>query len=272
MPLPGARGARHGPTFSHFRIHTMRTAVSAGALAALTLSALCLPDRASAGPSDYVATPIVEEGEREIDFKAGSSKLRDGTRESAQSIGFGWGATGWWFTELYAKWHQPPGERRSFDAWEWENKFQLTETGKYPVDVGFLLEIERPKDRSEGYELRWGPLLQTEFGSQVQANLNLLVEKHYRSTEPSKAELGYQWQLKYRWRPALEFGVQGFGDVGPLSHWEPLTDQTHSVGPALFGKVRVGERQVITYNAGLLFGLTHGSPRNTLRVQAEFEF
>jgi len=38
------------------------------------------------------------------------------------------------------------------------------------VDIGFLLEIERPKVRSEGYELRWGPLLQTEFGTQVQAH------------------------------------------------------------------------------------------------------
>jgi len=83
-------------------------------------------------------------------------------------------ATSWWFTELYAKWHHEPGAPSAFDAWEWENKFQLTETGKYPVDVGFLLEIERPKDRSEGYEYKWGPLLQSEFGL-WQANLNLLI-------------------------------------------------------------------------------------------------
>ena len=53
---------------------------------------------AAAGPSDYVVTPIVEEGEREIDFKAGTRKLRDGTRESAWSIGLGYGATSWWFS------------------------------------------------------------------------------------------------------------------------------------------------------------------------------
>ena len=33
-----------------------------------------------------------------------------------------------------------PGESHGFDAWEWENKFQLIETGKYPVDIGLLLE------------------------------------------------------------------------------------------------------------------------------------
>lgn len=159
----------------------------------------------------------------------------------------------------------------AFDAWEWESKFQLTETGKYPVDVGFLLEIERPEDRSEGYEYKWGPLLQSEFGP-WQANLNLLIEKHIRTAAPEKAELGYQWQLKYRWKPSLEAGVQGFGRVGPWNDWAPSAEQTHIAGPALFGRIKVGEHQAIKYNAGLLFGLNDTSPKHSLRLQAEYEF
>ena len=43
------------------------------------------------------------------------------------------------------------------DAIEWENKlFQLTETGKYPIDVGFIMEFELPRDRSEGNEFPFG--------------------------------------------------------------------------------------------------------------------
>jgi hypothetical protein len=60
----------------------MRIAIQAGALAALALSSLVWSSTAAAGPSDYVITPIVEEGEREIDFKAGTAKSRDDTRES----------------------------------------------------------------------------------------------------------------------------------------------------------------------------------------------
>ena len=59
----------------------MRTAIRAGPLA-LALSALGAPSLAVAGPADYVITPRVDEGERELDFKAGTAKLRDGTRES----------------------------------------------------------------------------------------------------------------------------------------------------------------------------------------------
>lgn len=250
----------------------MRTAIRVGPAAALALSCLVSPAPSMAGPAGYVYSPTVEEGEREIEFKAGTAKMRDGTRESAYSLGLGLGVNSWWFTEFSGKWHKEPGLQHSFDAWEWENRFQLTPTGKYPVDLGFLFEIERPKDRSEGYEYRWGPLLQADFGTRVQANLNLLVEKHVRAEAAGQAELGYQWQLKYRWHPEFEYGLQGFGDVGPWNHWEPHSEQPHIAGPALFGKVRVGQKQVIKYNAGLLFGMTDASPRHTLRLQAEYEF
>jgi hypothetical protein len=227
---------------------------------------------AIAGPADYVYTPNVEYGEKEVDFKFGTTKDVNGERASAASLGFGYGATQNWFTELYVKYNRETGSGTRFDAIEWENKFQLTETGKYPVDVGFLLEIERPRDRSEGYEYKWGPLFQADITNKIQGNLNILVEKHIRAAVPEKAELGYQWQVKYRYKPEFEFGAQGFGDVGPWNHWEPSSEQPHIAGPAIFGKLRVGQKQVINYNAGILFGLTHGAPRNTLRLQAEYEF
>ena len=250
----------------------MRTAIRAGALAALALQILSMSTTATAGPSEYVRTPLVQEGEREIDFKAGTAKNRDGTRESAWSLGLGYGVNSWWFTEFYGKWHKEPGERHSFDAWEWENRFQLTETGKYPVDVGFLLEIERPKDRSEGYEYKWGPLLQADVTPMVQANFNVLVEKHIRSATPSPAELQYQGQLKYRWRPNFEYGLQAFGELGPVRHISRSNEQSHTVGPAVFGRIRTGKREFIKYNAAVLFGTTSASPRTTFRVQTEYEF
>ena len=86
---------------------------------------------------------------------------------TASSIGFGYGVTQRWFTELYRKYEGSTGEGTHFDAWEWENKFQLTETGQYPVDVGFIVELERPKNRNEGNEVRFGPLFQTEFAKPV---------------------------------------------------------------------------------------------------------
>lgn len=235
------------------------------------LAGLGVSAHVAAGPADYVVTPGVEYGEREIDFKFGSFKRSDEDRLSAASIGFGYGATQRWFTELYLKYNREGGSGTQFDAWEWENKFQLTETGQYPVDLGFLLEIERPQDRSEGYEVTFGPLLQTEFGK-TQLNGNLLFKRNYRADFPNSTELNYQWQAKYRWKPQFEFGVQGFGELGQWNDWGSRDEQSHRLGPAVFGKFALGGHQVIKYNAAYLVDASDAKHSNTLRTQIEYEF
>jgi hypothetical protein len=243
----------------------------------LAAVALGLPAVSQAGPSEYVFLPGVEYGEREIDVKYGTSKLADGAgRESAGSLGLGWGAAPWCFTEAYLKYHREPGDRTKYDAFEWENKFQLTETGRYAVDVGLITEFEVPKERrTEGYEFRIGPLFQWETGM-VQWNANALLTRIFRGEpEPGErrvTELGYQFQVKYRASPAFEYGLQAFGDLGEWDHWAPGAQQSHRLGPAVFGKFKVGERETLRYNAAWLVGANKGAPDNTFRMQIEYEF
>lgn len=241
----------------------------------LAAAALGLPAVAIAGPSDYIYVPSVEYGEREIDLKAGSWKLRDEpVRQSAASVGFGYGATQWWFTEAYVKYEKETGGRARYDAFEWENKFQLTEPNRFFVDVGLITEIEIPRERrEEGYEFKMGPLFQWDTGA-VRWNANLLFERVFRgsSGEPRVTEMGYQLQARYDLGPAIGVGVQAFGEMGKWDHWEPRNEQSHRAGPALFGKVKLGGREAIKYNAAWLHGVGEGAPRNTLRVQAEYEF
>jgi hypothetical protein len=248
----------------------MRFIVRLSAAVALGLPIACL-----AGPSDYVYTPAVEYGEREIDFKMGTWKLKDEpARESAASIGFGYGVTQRWFTEAYLKYQKSGGERAHYDAFEWENKFQLTEPNQYAVDVGLITEIEIPRERrEEGYEFKIGPLFQGDVGP-VRWNANLLFERIFRgrSDTPRVTELGYQLQAKYTVNPGFEVGAQAFGEMGPWDHWEPRDEQVHRAGPAIFGKVRLGGREAIRYNAAWLFSASHAAPRNGFRLQAEYEF
>lgn len=233
--------------------------------------ALLCPVLAHAGPADYVYTPAVEYGEKEIDFKYGSARKGSDPRESASSIGFGYGVKEWWFTEIYLKYKSENGEGTKYDAIEWENKFQLTETGKYPVDIGFLVEIERPQDHAEGWEVKWGPLFQTEFGK-VQLNANLLFERSYRAAVPGQTEFQYQWQAKYRWLPQFELGFQGFGEMGKWNNWAPADERIHKLGPAVFGKLPLGNHDAIKYNAAWLIGASEAAPDHTFRMQVEYEY
>lgn len=105
-----------------------------------------IPLTTAAGePNDYVFLPPVSYGEREIDFKVGTWKQPVEGRTSAASVGFGYGVTQRWFTEIYGKFEHTDDRGTHFDAWEWENKLQLTESGWYPIDAGLILEIEKPK-------------------------------------------------------------------------------------------------------------------------------
>jgi hypothetical protein len=242
-------------------------------LAAVAALALIAPQAHAFGPADYVYTPIVTYQEREIDFKAGSWNKPEEERLRAWSLGLGYGATQRWFTEVYVKYESFAGEHiTKFDAWEWENKFQLTEQGEYPVDLGFIVELERLRDRSEGYEVRLGPLFQKDLG-EVQLNGNLLFQRNVRADTPQHTEFGYQWQAKYRWKPEFEFGLQGFGETGEWDHWDTAHEQTHRLGPAVFGKLPFGGgSDALRYNAAWLIGATAGAPKNTYRLQVEYEF
>lgn len=237
----------------------------------LVVGALLSPLYVHAEPADYIYTPAVEYGEKEIDFKAGTARKGDEPRESAASIGFGYGAKEWWFTEFYLKYKRENNDGTKQDAVEWENKFQLTETGEYPVDVGFLVEIERPRDHAEGWEVKWGPLFQTDFG-RIQLNANALFKRNYRVEGLSETQFLYQWQAKYRWLPQFEFGLQGFGEMGRWDHWATEAERSHRVGPAVFGKLPLGGRRAIRYNAAWLLGASTAAPDHTFRMQVEYEF
>lgn len=250
---------------------SMKKIIWAGAFAAAAISG-----SAFAGPDEYVYPARVEAGEREIDFKFGTRNMKDSSQnKNASSVGLGLGVNEFWFTEVYVKFAGAPGNSTDLDAFEWENRFQLTETGKYPVDVGFLLEIERPQDRSEGMEVTWGPLFQADLG-QTEWIANFLIQRNYNATSPSAASAYYRVQGRYRLSKEFSYGFQGFGDLGTWDSWASSHQQGHRFGPAVFGKIGLDGKQAIKYNAAYLIGKTRidgdSYSGNTFRLQMEYEF
>ncbi|HEY6898780.1 MAG TPA: transporter [Rhodocyclaceae bacterium] len=230
---------------------------------------------AHAGPSEYVSMPNAEYGEKEIDFKYGvNSPAKPGDEAGQYAIGFGYGATQHWFTEVYLVNTRDTGDNFRLEAIEWENKFQLTEPGEYFADVGLLTEIEVPRQHGAPIELSVGALFQKDI-DKFQLNGNVILTRQVRDSDDAaehNTEIGYQWQIKYRWRPEFEFGLQGLGSMGKWDDWDKSRDQIHKVGPAIFGKYKVGEHQAIKYNAALLAGVSEAAPHSTLRFQVEYEF
>lgn len=225
-----------------------------------------------ADPNDYILTPTVTQGERELDFKfgVGSRGPRIDVARAA-GLGFGYGVTGTWFTEATVQYVRENNTGTRWDGIEWENVLQVSEPGEWPVDVGVAAEVEKMHDPAEGWNVRLGPLLQKDFGK-VQANLNLLLRHRYAGEAQQRMRVDYQFQLKYLYSEPFEFGLQGFSELRPWDGWASSNRQYLRVGPMASGALPLGNARGLVYNAGLLFGAAGKSYDRTLRLQIEYEF
>jgi len=240
-------------------------------LAALAL-ALCPYAANAVDASDYLLLPTVVQGEREVDWRTGFGSQGPTTAaRNDYSLGFGYGVTGHWFTELAAHYEQQDASLALRD-FAWENILQLAEPGQWPVDVGVAIEAERSNQSSDQWEITAGPLLQREFG-RYQANFNVLFGHIIENTGTATVRVHFQWQLKYRYSEPCEFGIQGFDYVSTSRNtWAPYQEQVHRVGPVALGRFELRHERSLSYNAALLFGITDHSPDRTLRFQFEYEF
>ena len=113
-----------------------------------------------------------------------------------------------------------------------------------------------------------GPLFQKEFPSTI-ANLNLLFAREVGTDASGDTELDYSWQVKWRGKESLEWGVQGFGGWGAFGHLGE--GDSHIVGPALFGLKRLASGNKLKYNGAVLAGLNDAAPDVSVRFELEYE-
>ena len=236
-------------------------------LLAATLA--CCHD-AFAGTGYYLVTTYPNEGQRAVDFKYWASTLDGVPLLAAPELGLAYNVSSRWYTELTVGGFRLGAGSTHLEAVEWQNDFMLTQ-GELPVDLAIHTNIERATDGSGALAIEYGPVLQTEVG-RTQLNLNLFLQRALRTGQPQNTELVYQWQVKYRWREALQWGVQGFGEVGTWNDWLPRARQSHRAGPALSGTWQLAGKQELRYEAALLVGTNTAIHGKTFSTRIQYVF
>ncbi|HCU54160.1 MAG TPA: hypothetical protein DIC36_07775 [Gammaproteobacteria bacterium] len=247
------------------------TLAAAGALLVAVFT-LFNPSPAHAGYKVYY--PTIEKGETELELRAHVTFDEDRRQRNEQQfkLGIGHGFTDWWFTELYAEVErEPESSDYELTGYEWENLFRLTEPGKYWADFGFLVEYSRARESSNPNKWELTPIVQKQFGRQL-ATVNLTFEHETGRNASDDWDLEYAWQYKWLGKPELEFGLEGYGHLGEVTHWDNAGDQRHNLGPAMFGKIKTDSHHAWKYKLAVLFGVTAATPAVTLAGQVEYEF
>jgi hypothetical protein len=236
----------------------------------LIVLAALLPQFACAETGYYLVSTYDVEGQKSVDFKYWNADYNNRPNVSSPEIGFGYGVTSRWYTELSAVWIRVHGRLDKLSGLEWQNDYMLTQ-GQYPFDLALHTQVSRSDSRPHSYGVEIGPVLQTEI-VRTQFNFNVFFQHEFHNDEPGETELAYQWQIKQRWKSWLQPGVQGFGEVGKWNDWLPRNKQSHRAGPAVFGSRDVGPNQELKYEAAWLVGRNSGRTARSFTMRVQYIF
>lgn len=233
-------------------------------LAALLLLAAAASARASDDFNIY--SPHVTEGQSEVEFRGHQqSDNQDPSLqgERAYELSFAHAFTPWWKTEFYlGMYEREPGSPNTYAGHEFENIFQLTDTGHYWADVGFLAAYEYKAQPGEVSTLEFGPLFEKQSG-RLRQRLNLIWEKQLGGGADRKYEFRSSYLMTYRFSAPFAPGFEAY--------YRPA-DDSRQLGPALYGEILTGRGNEFEYSAALLFGLNHAAPDRTFVLRLEYEF
>jgi hypothetical protein len=246
---------------------------AAALIAGLVSFAHCAP--AHADPNDYVLDLDYTYGEREFDAKLGAASSTPAGAPAAEAGAISWGTalTNAWFSEVYLQMANSTAGSSGggIDSYSWENILRFAEPGEWPVGLGAFLEVERPRVSSQGWKFTFGPMAQADV-NQFQFNANVLFTRIVQGQIAEPTQIGYQFQVKYRAAEHFEYGAQAMGDVGTWDRWSQGGPPTHRLGPAVFGRFKLGPGRAFRYNAAVLVGTTSHAPDRTVRAQLEYEY
>ena len=249
-----------------------------GLLVGFAFLVFCLSFSSEALAFKKVYSPLVHKGELELEYRGAVDfdKRKGFDDGQEQKFAVGYGVTDWWFTEVYgeiskeAREEAEEGETQDrsyqYTATEWENLFQLTEQGKYWLDLGLLTEYEWAYQPDGKDHLEIKILLEKEWGNFVH-RLNANFEKETDGGELKSLEPGFAWQTLCRVRQEFQPGFEVHSNFGPVDEGLTYQEQEHFIGPVVEGSIF----KKIKYNVGYLFGLTDSTPRGELKWTLEWE-
>jgi len=216
-----------------------------------------------------IYSPQVVKGEAEIEYAGtrtfDSKKAKNDLQENQFSVGYGF--TDYWKAELYfATFQRGPGQPQDFTANEFENVFQFWPIGKYWLDAGLLASYHfaAKKDAADSVELKL--LLQKDVG-RFTALINLGGEREVGSNSTPDNDFSSAINVRYRWLPYLEPGIELQSDYGTWGDHHSFNAQEHYAGPILYGRLIPG----LKYELGYFAGISRTAASSAMRAKLEYE-
>ena len=219
-----------------------------------------MPD---ANPGEVAVEPLGDYGHDPNPAHSGELSL---TQE------FEYGVNGFWRTEFELEQGRNAGLGQSlnFNQITSENFFQFTERGEYWLDAGLFAEFGRSTFRGNPNEFTLGPMFRKEMFGTINT-VNLFIQKEVGPASSAQPFFVYAWETRLALGTPIEPGFQAYGQPSAFEGFNSHWPQDNRIGPQLFGSISNIGPGTLRWNAGILFGVSSASPRETIRWQLEYE-
>ncbi len=244
-------------------------AVTVAAMVAVFL----LLDAAPAFALDKIYSPYVTKGEWEVEYRGSSTFDSNHDKNGIQShqTALGYSPTDYWATELYSNFVRDPESTFHMEGLEWENRFQLTEPGKYWMDFGLLASYIYAHERTNADALETKLLVEKDIGKFINI-ANIGFEQEVGSHAHSGPDFELLANSRYKYSPYLQPGIELQSNLGTAQARRHFENQEYYLGPAIYGQLPLQGLSKLKYELAYLAGLTDATSQSAIRLLVEYEF
>jgi len=219
--------------------------------------------------NDFIVySPYIAQGRSEIEMYGFG--YRDGRSELNGKLGYNisvaYAVTSWWKPELYiGQFNRDNKGVTRQSGYELENTFAITNRGEYWADLGFLASYIYNKQRNVPNRVEFGPLFE-KWSGHINQRLNLIWEKEVGGGA------GKQFTFRSAYSVSYKINFNKFAISPGIEAYYRPNDNAYQIGPVLYGEIRSDTGRELEYSIGIIAGINHGAPDQTLLFRLEYEF
>ena len=224
-----------------------------------------------ADPGYYLVTPYDEAGQVKLELRYWTVQNRGGRRVDWPEFGIGYGVTPRWTTAVLPSYIRTLGTTATrLSSLNWQNDVMLTQ-GQYDVDLALHTLLVHNQSPGSANAFEFGPALQFDL-DRLRFNGNVFFERSMGEAAHRPVQLKLQWQVNWRWLPALQIGLQGFAELGDWNNPPPSRRQSTRLGPVLAGNLALGRGENLYYQVAVLNGRIYNRPGRMMTARLVYSF
>ncbi len=208
-----------------------------------------------------LTSPYVTKGRATSEWRGGYDVMDNAHDVARTRLLQSYGVTDWWDTRIAGTFSHN-GEA-STDALSWENKFQLTEKGALPIDLG--LRLDYSYSTNAGVDKGFARLLAAKKIGPVSQIANFSVGRELGEDHSNNMTFDVAYGAAYDLSPDYALGVEYYGDFADFDN--TYSEQVHQVGPVLYGT-----EGMFKYQVGALAGISEAAPDVAFKATMSYSF